>query len=261
MCLSGLVAPEEINLHDARIDGDLHAQSTDDHSTKFGRVTADNLKVTGTLDFTGVEIACTDDKPCLDLSFAEVQGDCHLPGGNGSVRALNLYHAKLGEVEFAGGGLPAVTADGMTFRRLTVPRPDGIPPGDEYVHFLEHTRPFQKGTYEVVENYLRERGEDETADRVFREMRRRDRRQELPGWLFAADVWLYEGSKGRVKELAARRAAEQADAPPRPATSPARSAASTASSAGSWAFSSSTCSPATAPGPTASASTCWSCSP
>ncbi|MBO0697313.1 MAG: hypothetical protein J2P46_02860, partial [Zavarzinella sp.] len=198
LSLAGLMTEGDLNLHGAYVDGDLGGNGTRVHTTRLGAVTADGLRVIGRFDLSGVELVCPAGRPCLDLSFAEVQGDCALPGGTDG-RHLRLYHARLGEVRFHDGLGSAVVAEGLAFRRLTVP-------ADDFCRFLENTDPFQKGTYETVERYLRDRGEDDQADLVFREMRRRDRRQDLPEPLARFDVWLFDRDRRHRIDLAGRRA-------------------------------------------------------
>jgi hypothetical protein len=202
--LSGANCGGAVILHDTRVDGDVLAASTPTHTTRVTHVDASSLKVNGQFDFRTVQFACAGERPCLDLRFAEINGNCYLPGGDGAnVRRLQLFHAKLGEVEFALDTVTTVSADGFSFRQLNVP-------GSDYCRFLEATAPFQRSTYQTVERYLRERGDDRNADLVYREMMRRDRRQELPERLARFDAWVFDRDPAHREQVAARRAAERA---------------------------------------------------
>ena len=225
LSLSGCEVHGPVNLHAVQVQGDIDGRSTKDQTTRLGPVNADNAQVTGSINFTGVEIARVAGKACLNLSFADVQGDCRLPAsGAGGVAHISLYHAKLGELRFGSAELPAITADGMAFRRLQFgpgeqeqPLPDGE---NAYVRFLDHTHPFQKGVYRFVEKHLRDRGQDEDADLVFREMLRRDRRDELRPALLRFDVRLFEGRSPRSERLLPPPVAAGPKSPP-PAAEPA----------------------------------------
>lgn len=190
LSLSGVNCGGAVILHDTRVDGDVLAASTPTHATRVTHVDASSLKVNGDFVFRTVQFACADvTLPCLNLSFAEINGNCYLPGGDGSnVRNLRLFHAKLGEAQFALDANTTVAADGFSFRQLNVP-------GSDYCKFLEATAPFQRSTYQTVERYLRERGDDRNADLVYREMMRRDRRQECPQRLLRLDHSLFGGNR------------------------------------------------------------------
>ena len=76
----------------------------------------------------------------------------------------------------------AFSAEGLEFRKLAIP-------GDDYVEFLCRTVPFQKSTYHFLEAHLRDKGQDKMADKIYREMNRRDRREHLGPWAFTFDIF------------------------------------------------------------------------
>ena len=216
LSLSGLTVDGPVSLHGIHVAGDIDARSTPAHPTAFGRVRADNMRAKGNFNFNKVAIAPEKGKRCLDLSFAEIDGKCILP----RVVLLSLPHANIGELCFAAADFPETVAHGITFRRLhfglkkdaTPARPPRVNP---HIHFLNSTYPFQRGVYRVVEKYLRDQGHDADADLVFREMNRRDRREEAVRPLYFIDTLLWGG-----KEVMRRRDAPPPEAPP-PAAPPA----------------------------------------
>jgi hypothetical protein len=55
---------------------------------------------------------------------------------------------------------------------------------------LEASAPFARSAYLHMEKWLRDRGDEDTADQVYREMRRRSRREPGPGQSPTSPTWL-----------------------------------------------------------------------
>ena len=108
-----------------------------------------------------------------------------------------MEHAHLGELILEGGtpaDLSLMCAERFQFRKIQVPQ-------DDLVGFLYRTDPFSKETYRFVEKHLREQGKDKEADKIYREMIRRDRRQELGPILFFLDVIATAPLRKRTRRL------------------------------------------------------------
>jgi hypothetical protein len=159
---------------------DLNASFLTVGPTKCSSIDLQHTRVGGVLHLEKTVLESEKITPFVNLSFVTVDGACRLPG-NDPAKKLLLYHAQLGELSFGDGGLPKVTADGLRFRELALP-------GNDYIDFLDKTDEFQEGNYRTVETHLRDRGQDAEANLVYREMRRRDRREEVGGVLFALEL-------------------------------------------------------------------------
>jgi hypothetical protein len=85
-------------------------------------------------------------------------------------------------------------AEGFQFRKIQVPQGD-------LVAFLYRTDPFSRETWRFVERHLREQGKDKEADKIYREMIRCDRRQELGPILGLLDVILTAPLRARTRQL------------------------------------------------------------
>lgn len=151
-------------------------------ATRCGPINLQHAHVGGELHLVGTVIKCPPSGPCVNLSFATVDGACLLPG-NETATELRLYHAQLGEVSFGSTQLPKVVADGMRFRELVLHQ-------NNYIDFLDQTDEFQEANYRIIELHLRNQGQDAEADRVYREMRRRDRREDVGRLLRGIDLGL-----------------------------------------------------------------------
>jgi hypothetical protein len=169
-------------------------------ATTTGAIDLSYSRIGGELRLAVKEITCPAGV-CVNLSFATVDGTCQLPGSD-TAKKLELYHAQLCEVRFGGSELPKIAADGLSFRELELP-------GDNYILFLDHADEFSEANYRKIERHLRDQGRDAEADKVYREMRRRDRREELGPLLFGLDVWRFGGDAARRKLLRTQRAARK----------------------------------------------------
>lgn len=156
-------------------------------ATTVGAIDLSHSRVGGTLHLTGTQVMGSSDTQPVNLSFVDVQGDCRLIDDGQSAKRMTLFHAKLGNLSFGGGNLPEITADGLSFRRLQLPNNE-----DDPLVFLDSTGEFHKSVYRFLEKYLSEQGRDDQADIVHREMKRRDRRQEIDSVLVWLDVALFE---------------------------------------------------------------------
>ncbi len=103
---------------------------------------------------------------------------------------LELDRARLSKLSIRHRIPDSLSADGMIFDDLELPRCEGE---CEYSELLGRTRPFKRSTYLAVEAWLRNKGLDEPAKRVYVEMSDRDlvtgRSSRLSRWM----RWLFLG--------------------------------------------------------------------
>jgi hypothetical protein len=178
-------------LQNAQIGGSVSCQAVNDVPTEIRGATAlTGAKVVGDVSLGGVLIA-----GALDLTNAEIRGKVAcLPcngrataiGGDVSFRSAHIESADLDGRICPKGNLDltltrvshleireelplSIGTHGLQFQQLLVP-------GHGYLRFLEVAKPFDKGVYRFMENWFRNRGEDEQARQVYLAMRRRDRR-------------------------------------------------------------------------------------
>jgi hypothetical protein len=79
--------------------------------------------------------------------------------------------------------VPPLSITDLEYQQLAVP-------GGDYRAFLAATSPFAADTYQTVEKWLRNRGDERNADRVYLAMRRRDRAHGMTGWGRLSDALL-----------------------------------------------------------------------
>ena len=103
---------------------------------------------------------------------------------------LKLDRARLSKLAVRERIPDRVSADGMTFDDLELPR---CADECEYSELLRRTHPFKRSTYLAVESWLRNKGLDEPARRVYQQMSDRDlvtgRSSRIGRWL----KWLFLG--------------------------------------------------------------------
>ncbi len=207
----GAAIAGDLYLQSAEVGGSLLCHSTEGHRAEVGgKVWMDGVKVGSNVEFLGAAI--TGD---LFLRNAEVQGDLycveyasHLPKVDGHVvlagarvrgtaeldgEALavgdnDLRHAEVTTLVLRGKFPEKIKTEGFRFQRLDLP-------GDDYLAFLAASEPFHMGTYCFMEAWLRERGEDRMADKVYRAMSPRDRTIGL-GWIAQAGDWFLDVTIG-----------------------------------------------------------------
>ena len=104
---------------------------------------------------------------------------------------LRLDRVRLSRLEIRERIPEGISADGLTFDDLELPRCEGE---CEYSELLRRTSPFKRSTYLAVESWLNNKGLDEAATRVYLRMCDRDlntgRSSRLLRWL----KWLFLGA-------------------------------------------------------------------
>ena len=166
----------DLNMHSADVEGEVFRQSTEVLPNKL----ANCPNVAGNILLAS---ACLQE---VRFYFADV---------GTHPKAINLEQTEIGKLEIIGKPRPTAgnnslfQCNGMVFRELTLKGLDdqttkrkGKPAGNatdkpttwqDYVTFLALCS-FSKGTYLSIEDWLRNRGDDETANKVYLAMRRRD---------------------------------------------------------------------------------------
>jgi uncharacterized protein YjbI with pentapeptide repeats len=143
--LSGTQIKGKLILEAAEIGGELFCKSSEGYSTEIGQSV--NLRA-------------------ARIRAAEIEWSC-LP------KELDLSTAQFTKLELQGTPPPRITidAEGLHFQQLRLRDTKYI------LSILKSTCPFRKGTYQYLENWLRNGGEDELARDVYQEMRRRERKE------------------------------------------------------------------------------------
>ena len=155
--MSGTKVAGQVSFSGAVIRGDLNLQNTEIGGVLFCTPQDDKHDL------------CTEVRGNVNLSQCRISS-AQLDGRICANGRVSLALAQVGKLDFH-ACLPAkVDTEGLRFQQLTLPN-------DDYLGLLEATEPFQKSTYVFVENWLRNRGEDKMADRVYLAMRRRDRQK------------------------------------------------------------------------------------
>jgi hypothetical protein len=174
-----------------------------------GQAVLSGAKVAGQVDFSGARIAGDLNLRNADLAaelFCGVQGGrpteigkdaiflgarigaAHLDGRCCPAGVLDLSLAEFTRLEITEALPRQIATEGLRFQQLSLPRND-------YGGFLKASKPFQKSTYQFTENWLRNRGDEGDANKVYLEMRRRERREGLRGFARLWD-WFLEKTVG-----------------------------------------------------------------
>lgn len=107
-----------------------------------------------------------------------------LPAGAAAPLPLNpafdLSYATVGQLRLVLPVCGPVNMEGITFRDVSFEDDQNVLPDHEVASLLAMTEPFQRATYLRFEKWSRDRGDDATANRVYRAMRRRSRAMETP---------------------------------------------------------------------------------
>jgi hypothetical protein len=160
-----------------------------------GKVTVNGLEVGGDLDMRrltcGGVVECRTWSPA-DQTLASVtpafRGAADFSGsalgtlvfeGTACGSGPDLSLATVGRLEIRKSVCESPNLEGLEFRELLLPAK--LKP----IELLKKADPFRLSTWARFEKWLRERGEDKQADKVYIEMRRRNRRFGM-GWL---DRW------------------------------------------------------------------------
>jgi hypothetical protein len=149
----------DLNLRSGKIGGTLSCAPGEGHVTEIvGEITLNS--------------AC--------IAVAELDGRCCADLG-----ALNLVSAQITDLRLVEALPQEVRAHGLHFQELS------LPDNADYLDLLAVCKPFEKSTYQFIENWLRNRGEERWARAVYLAMRRRDRRDgRMPYFRRLADWFL-----------------------------------------------------------------------
>jgi hypothetical protein len=200
---SGAQIGRNLHLISADIGADLHcAVHEDGQRTEIGwGAWLYAAKVAGLVDFSGAQITGDLDLESVEIGkdlFCEAEedgqrteigrnatflgariGTAHLDGRSCPNGILNLSLAEFTKLEIQEALPRQIDTEGLRFQQLSLPNND-------YQGFLAASKTFQKSTYRFTENWLRNRGEDREANKVYLAMRRRERREGPSGF---ARLW------------------------------------------------------------------------
>jgi hypothetical protein len=195
LSLNQMVAAGHVDLRHARIGNGLFAgEQLPDEGTPpsagarvTGSFVLDAARVIGTADFRGTRV---DDELSLERAVVEGKLRCPVPGTAehapaAGVNAVDLRNATVRDLELDPGtavvAQPRLKFEGCSFQELSVP-------GDDYASLLDvEGVPFRRSTFVAMERWLRNRGDDDKAERVYALMQ--DLRRKSRGLVGRAGVW------------------------------------------------------------------------
>jgi len=200
----------DLNLQNTAIGGDLfcEADGKGQRTVIHGNANLNGARVASMVNFSGAQIGGE-----MSLQTTSIGGALDCRGRDEQlteIGAATFRHARIGEALLDGRcfakmildlslaeftkltiteALPKQTyTEGLRFQELSLPN-------DDYVGLLEASKTFQKSTYRFTENWLRNRGEDRAANKVYLAMRRRERREGRSGFTLLWDLFL-DGTVG-----------------------------------------------------------------
>jgi hypothetical protein len=217
---------KNLNMVSAKIGGNLYAPRCEVGSAEeaakgaeIGEVNMVLAHVAGIVYFSGSSIARgmnlsgaeigvgfafgTDDGQAprvggqLELQFCQIKS-VELDGGVCPNGTIKLNGARFAKLEFEKGLPRALDMEGLEFQTLALPKK-----GDQrdYLGLLRATEPFDQSTYVSMERWLKNRGEEDEANRVYLDMRRRQRRELTRGLTPLTPRWFGRWSR-RLLNLA-----------------------------------------------------------
>jgi hypothetical protein len=186
--LTGLTA-RNLNLQGAAVEGKLTCKET----VVGGRAVLNETKVSGQADFSGAQVASD-----LQMQGAEIDGRLLFKQTSvGGLLDLRSCRTRNAELDFTNTSpvagqrgtprMPAVRIEGFQFQDLVLGDRDT---GKEtsYLELLRASPTFEVSTYYMIEQWLRNRGDDDQANNIYLAMRQ-DRRKhtQMSGAARAAD--------------------------------------------------------------------------
>jgi hypothetical protein len=205
LVLDGVLVKGIVFLTAAQIQGSVSCGALGDQRTQASHVLLPSAKISGAALFKGTKIA-----GALNLAQAELEGlacdgpntaiggpivfqglranEFRLDGWACPAGPVDLSLAKIDRLEIVEHVPARIDLTGCEFRRL-------ILPGQDHRGLLRSTTPFQRDPYFAMEKWLRDRGEDDRANEVYLDLRRRHRAENLSGLRRLAD-WALDRSVG-----------------------------------------------------------------
>ena len=188
---SGAQVTGDLSLQGAEIGGGLFCRPADDQRTEIGgKASLAGAKVTGVVVFSGAQFAGD-----LSLHNAVVEGDLTLDGRSCPDGKIDLTRARVEELKIVDGLPPQVDTEGFRFQQIAFQRIT-LPDDRCYLKLLESSHPFRKSSYLFMENWLRNRGDDRSANHIYRHMRRRDRGEGKKGIFARLGDWILDWTIG-----------------------------------------------------------------
>jgi hypothetical protein len=175
-----------LNMQGAEIDGKLTCK----HAQVAGKALLNDVQVSGQIDFDGARVGGD-----LVLQGARVDGKLSFlrthAAGRVDLRACSVRNAELGfgEPEEAAGPhakkptWPALRIEGFAFQDLTMGEQEKGRARD-YADLLRASETFDVSTYYLIERWLRNRGEEEQANKIYLAMRRERRKHSRAGSIY-----------------------------------------------------------------------------
>lgn len=194
--LSGTSIGKDLILKGTEIAGSIECDIQKTYPTEIGgRVNLNRARVLSSVNFRDAKISKN-----LDLVGANLSSKffCNLGqiGGEANIKEcdvhqvnvlcphqspakLNLSFAKVVSLKIEETLPKRLNLEGFEFQHIELPETEEHP----YIEFLKASKPFYKGVYLYVENWLRNQGKQIDANRVYVAMRRRNKNEKVSSGL------------------------------------------------------------------------------
>ncbi|GAB1544427.1 hypothetical protein NUACC21_71030 [Scytonema sp. NUACC21] len=207
-----------VDLKYLKIQGNLKLEGAEFSSNFSCNINNINLRKNGNkeINFKECTIRCLNIEIDLPLkhSKSSFSSKPTKPASSSKCSKLNLAFTKVikliispqkdgleksEEFEFNSEGFE-FNLEGFEYQQLELPENEEST-ANKYIQFLAATQPFDEGTYLFMENWLRNQGAQLDANRVYTEMRRRNRRETISSDIKLIRKWrlLLKSPRGRLR--------------------------------------------------------------